>query len=384
MYRYSRGQPGQGGSLPRPAWGAGGGRATSPEPGSASGGGGGVGATGGSNEPDKDRLETAASQSEVIRQLENELMELRNACAWKDQRIAELSRTDVPVARLKRDVRLLAAELHHTRKELSESVRELQEYQGQLSHGDGDGNAPSRDVLEGLATGGGAPATPTAGSSAGRGSKDRGSGQDRSAQLSDRIAELAEENRQLKDQCKALQVQQIAAQAQAPASVDAAPVREQSFDSLLHNRQPSGSTTQRVPAQDREQQPMGSMAPPGSAGPSPTNNQMRPPFRGKSHVPQPSSATSMAPVPAHEEPLRQIVYSSARTENIATIGPTVLQGIGTLDGVASVAKVLLSRVQSSICCAAHRRPAMGMAVGMQGQPGQQGQLMGQMVGMPGM
>lgn len=360
-----------------------------------------MGATGGSNEPDKDRLETAASQSEVIRQLENELMELRNACAWKDQRIAELSRTDVPVARLKRDVRLLAAELHHTRKELSESVRELQEYQGQLSHGDGDGNAPSRDVLEGLATGGGAPATPTAGSSAGRGSKDRGSGQDRSAQLSDRIAELAEENRQLKDQCKALQVQQIAAQAQAPASVDAAPVREQSFDSLLHNRQPSGSTTQRVPAQDRdlgrdlskesrvaptreEQQPMGSMAPPGSAGPSPTNNQMRPPFRGKSHVPQPSSATSMAPVPAHEEPLRQIVYSSARTENIATIGPTVLQGIGTLDGVASVAKVLLSRVQSSICCAAHRRPAMGMAVGMQGQPGQQGQLMGQMVGMPGM
>merc|ERR1711920_867937 len=72
----------------------------------------------------------------------------------------------------------------------------------------------------------------------------------------------------------------------------------------------------------------------------------------------------------HEEPLRQIVYSTVHTENTATIGPTTLQGVGTVDGVASVAKILLQRIHSSVC-AAHRRQ-LGTALPL-GQPHAHGQ-----------
>merc|ERR1740121_2275750 len=61
-----------------------------------------------------------------------------------------------------------------------------------------------------------------------------------------------------------------------------------------------------------------------------------------------------APV-QQEESVRQIVHSNHHAENTATIGPTTLQGVGTVDGVASVAKILLQRIHSSVC-AAHRRP----------------------------
>merc|ERR1719387_2208299 len=130
MYRYPRGQPGAGpSSLPRPAWGTGGAhgaRTASPEP--------------GGGELKENRL----SQEEIIVELERELQEIRNACALKDQRIAELERTDAPAARLKRDIRLLASELHATRKELSDSMRDLQDLQQQLNRGD-TGGAAGRD-----------------------------------------------------------------------------------------------------------------------------------------------------------------------------------------------------------------------------------------------
>merc|ERR1711920_154419 len=69
----------------------------------------------------------------------------------------------------------------------------------------------------------------------------------------------------------------------------------------------------------------------------------------------------------HEEPLRQIVYSTVHTENTATIGPTTLQGVGTVDGVASVAKVLLQMIQSSVCAKRHAAP-VSMAMPGPGQP----------------
>jgi len=52
-------------------------------------------------------------------QLEQEIAELRHACAMKDQRVAELQKSDASASRLKREIRELAEVLHEKRKELS-------------------------------------------------------------------------------------------------------------------------------------------------------------------------------------------------------------------------------------------------------------------------
>lgn len=70
----------------------------------------------------------------------------------------------------------------------------------------------------------------------------------------------------------------------------------------------------------------------------------------------PPAAPQAAAAVAQEEPA---VYSTLNHDSAATLGPTMLQGVGTVDGVASVAKVLLQRVQSSVC-SAHRRQQGGM------------------------
>lgn len=382
QYRYSRGQTGQG-SLPRPAWGSGshGARATSPEPGGSAGT-----PLGNGGEPTKDRL-GATPQDEVILQLENELHELRNACAWKDQRIAELSRTDVPAARLKRDIRLLASELHQTRKQWSESLSELQELQAQFGRSEAggtgrDGNTVllGRDVVDSPSAG--ANSDPiVSGSGVGRGgssSNDRGS----ERTLRESIAQLQEENRQLKETVARLQV---------------TPARDQNFESVQHTRQPSGASTQRSSEPPQPHAAAASLgglpgqpclAAGGYRAPDPSAAARAPYLGGQGpgqpgaggSGPAPSAQTAVAP---QEEQVFQIVYSTVHTENTATIGPTTLQGVGTVDGVAAVARVLLQRVHSSVC-AAHRRP-MGAAAAIPappGQPMQPGQLPMVMVGMP--
>lgn len=402
MYRYSRGQPGQG-SLPRPAWGSGshGARASSPEPGGLTGSTTGA-PLGGSAEAPKERL-AATPQDEVILQLENELLELRNACSWKDQRIAELSRTDTPAARLKRDIRHLAAELHHTRKELSESVREVQELRAQLERVEGGAGArenanvgASRDIVDSpsaATTGGGGGGQGSSGAHARTDS--RRDGADRTSQLKDRISELTDENRQLRTTIEQLKA--------------APPPREPTpglTDGLHHARQPSGASTQRASepshASGATSASGASGAPAGQSGAQSGGSGIRQQYSQQAaglqtlsastaadgaRAATASSVSSASGTPAQastaqEEPLRQIVYSSANSELTATIGPTTLQGVGTVDGVAMVAKVLLQRIHSSVC-AAHRRappPSMAASMAAPGQPtAQPGQLA--MVGM---
>jgi len=328
MYRYSRGQPGQG-TLPR---GAGGhnNRAMSPEPGGTTAAFNNNGAVG--MEASKDQRLPSSSQDEVILQLENEINELRNACAWKDQRIAELSRTDVPNARLKRDVRLLAAELHQTRKELSDTVRELQELQGQLARGEGSAIGSdvaklplSRDVLESSS---GTQMGATQGARESWASAERNAAD---ARLYERISELQDENHQLRERLAAAQ---DGAQRDVGAAMN---------DVFFQGRQASASSSQR---------PSEHTARTGSFSTT-AFRETYPPQAPSTPVGGQASAPCL-PEP-EEEPLRPVVYSSANSKNAATIGPTVLQGIGTVDGVSSVAKVLLSRIHSSVC-AAHRRP----------------------------
>lgn len=332
-----------------------------------------------SSDPPKDRS-LSTPQDEVILQLENELMELRNACAWKDQRIAELSRTDTPAARLKRDVRQLAAELHHVRKQLSESVMEVQELQQQLGRGEGavaisrDGGG--RDVVDSPLAGGGAAGASTASRG---GSADRGGGGAAGGnQYRERIAELQEENRQLRET-----VMQLKAQSARPNGMAASGPASEAFDGPHHGRQPSGASTQRGSEPSPTHQASsgtqgrtdasGFVSAQGSRGSYMTGTASLTASQGVGgHL---GSSTNATPMSAQqEEPLRPIVYSTTSTGNTATIGPTTLQGVGKVDGVASVAKILLQRIPSSVCTQARR--------GMAGQPPGAGQM--QVVGMPGM
>jgi len=273
-------------------------------------------------------------QDEVILQLENELAELRNACAWKDQRISELSRTDPAPARLKRDIRQLAAELHQTRRQLSESL-------GEAEARDGAGAAKGRESVDSASTGAG-------GDAAASGAAER-----RAADLSAKVGELQEENRQLREALSQL---------------------KERAESASHSRQLSGASTQRAPeahaaqTQPAAQQPAAAGYPGAARQQYPVAVQQ---VANHHHAGLPGGAAS-------EEPLRPIVYSSFQHENTATIGPTVLQGIGTVDGVASVAKILLQRIHSSVC-SAHRRQAQPPAMSTAGQIHHGQQLM---VGMP--
>jgi len=391
MYRYSRGQSGQS-SLPRPAWGSSGShgaRAASPEPGGLSTGGsaggappGGGGSSGAAGDAPRERHE------EVILQLENELIELRNACAWKDQRIAELSRTDTPAARLKRDIRHLASELRYTRKQLGESIGEVQAGAAATTAASvvvGRDSAISDAALPtnaGVgATTSGAGAQQVASGSAGASRERNGSsggcsstGADRGTQLRERISELTDENRQLRETVMQLKAQTSRQNGTTtPTEVTTPGVCYLTasacdplagFDGTHSASQQSGASTQRssVPPQPS----------PTAVAAVPQGRTLEPPpppaggYAGAttlraSYLAGGSGAQSGG---GQEEPLRQIVYSSAHLENAATIGPTMLQGVGAVDGVASIAKVLLQRIHSSVC-SAHRRP---------GGPGPHGQM----------
>mmetsp|Transcript_32791 Transcript_32791/g.52309 ORF Transcript_32791/g.52309 Transcript_32791/m.52309 type:complete len:376 (+) Transcript_32791:40-1167(+) len=367
QYRYSRGQPGQG-SLPRPAWGSGSGshgaRTASPEPGGISTGNAGALGSGATIDQPK-----GTPQDEVILQLEHELNELRNHLAWKDQRIAELSRTDTPAARLKRDIRHLASELHRTRKELSESVREAQDLRAQLERGEANGSGrdgAQRDIVDSPS----AATTGNAGGNANNAGRASAPGGDRGTQLRGRIVELEEENRQLRE--TVVQLNQM----KAPS------LNDQQHQS--HVRQPSGASTQRAA------EPPPSALQPLSSGSSGTTGSSftgthaaRQPYMNQQAATLPAvaantsavSTPSVAPTTSmvvQEEPVRPTVYSSQNMEHTTTIGPTTLQGVGTVDGVAMVAKVLLQRIGSSVC-AAHRRPQQTM--GAPHAPGQLGSMM---------
>jgi len=339
MYRYSRGQSGQN-SLPRPTWGSGshGTRAASPEPGVASTGVAGT-SLGSSNDAPKERMGTT-QQDEAILNLEAELEQLRSVCASKDQRIAELSRTDTPAGRLKRDIRNLSSELHNARRQLKESLAEIQELQAQLSRAEAGASgregsshdAVSHDAGDSpISRAAGDSAPTSSGASASRGSgvdKSNGAGADR-ANLRERIAELSEENRQLRETV----------------------VQLKGLEGVHHASQPSGASTQ------RSVEPCGNGAMGGRENTGTFSSSAARQAYISGQPPAGSSAqVAAAPNPQQEEPVKTVVYSSANPENAATIGPTMLQGVGTVDGVASIAKVLLQRIHSSVCCV--RRPGV--------------------------
>jgi len=288
---------------------------------------------GGSSDASKERVGTT-QQDEVILTLEAELEQLRSVCASKDQRIAELSRTDTPAGRLKRDIRNLASELHNTRRQLKESMAEVQELQAQVSRSSFDGTSNDAvDSPSSKAMGDALPAS--SGSNALRGSgvdRNNGAGADR-ANLRERITELMEENRQLRETV----------------------LHMKGSEGLHHTRQPSGASTQRS-----SETPFGSAALGGKEAGALSNPASRQPYLGGQSPTGSSAHVSAAPYAQQEEAPRQVLYSSANTDNFATIGPTVLKGVGAVDGVASIAKVLLQRMHSSVC-----------AVRQPGVPGQQ-------------
>mmetsp|Transcript_129897 Transcript_129897/g.289854 ORF Transcript_129897/g.289854 Transcript_129897/m.289854 type:complete len:287 (+) Transcript_129897:80-940(+) len=260
MSRHSRGHSGP---LPRQGWGGGNTRPASPEP---------------SFDVAKENRPGGAAQDEAIVALESELAELRSLCARKDQRIAELSRTDTSAARLKHDARTLAAELRKSRRQLGESAAEVQELRTLLLAARGEGAAPPE-----------------------------GQDEARAAELRAHLAEMQEENRMLRDA--------LAARPPSPPQLGAASL--------------GASRAAAVPP------------PPPLAFPSEVS---LPPAAGGS----PGGGQIMGMPTMEEASTTAVVYSTIHTEKHATIGPTTLQGVGTVDGVSSVAIVLLQRNRASV------------------------------------
>lgn len=301
-------------------------------------------------EPPKER------QDEVILQLENELIELRNSCALKDQKISELSRTDTPASRLKRDIRQMASELHATRKQLSDSRTEVEELSERLSRlsevadvtGADSPTASANGVSAAVRAGGS-----SASAAAGQRSKDEM-----------RISDLTAENNALRENVLHLKAQ--ASQALRPNGV-ATVGSVEGADGLQHARTQSGVATQRAsePPQLPHSTISGGAMPQGGYA-SGASAALRAPYLAGPGKENAAAAGQAAQSPTsaagnqQDEVLRPIVYSSHNLENVATIGPTVLQGVGTADGVSSVAKVLLQRIHSSVC-SVHRRQGGGMA-----------------------
>merc|ERR1712232_410223 len=113
-------------------------------------------------------------------------------------------------------------------------------------------------------------------------------------------------------------------------------------------QQPWSASSQRVQEQPPQSRPLDpGLAPAGGSA-------MRPQY--------PAGASGAAVAPAglspqpQDESFMQVVYSTLAHENVVTLGPTMLQGVGTVDGVASVAKVLLQRIPCSVCYM-HGHPA---------------------------
>eukprot|EP00927_Polykrikos_kofoidii_P026264 TRINITY_DN23416_c0_g1_i1.p1 TRINITY_DN23416_c0_g1~~TRINITY_DN23416_c0_g1_i1.p1 ORF type:complete len:370 (+),score=43.70 TRINITY_DN23416_c0_g1_i1:66-1112(+) len=335
MYRYSRGQSGSGqGSVPRPAWGSSGGhgRATSPEPGggtatqAASGPAAGAGV-------DKSLsvgagTETQSRHDEVMMQLENELLESRNACAWKDQRIAELSRTEAPSTRLKRDIRILVSELHVTRKKLSDTQQELQKARDGFRD-TGEGLEPSGAAS---AAGGEAP-SPTAsgvrepGESLGVG-RERVGSVDRSKEQF-KISDLLEENRQLRERLVAYQA------AHRPSGLSTPGGHLEGFESGQHHHH------SRVPS--------------GVGGRNSDAPPLPPQGYSSSGAPRPTYSGTGQNTPIPEEIVRPTVYSSAPwSEQFQTLGAVVIPNIGTYKGVREMAAMLQKRIDSSVLCVEKR------------------------------
>jgi len=309
-------------------WGGGHARASSPEP----GGGGMTPGTAGAEPHEKSSERDSTSKDDVIVQLEKEVQDMRNLLQQKDQKIQELSRTDMPHARWKKDMRNMAAELRNSRKQ----VKELQ-----ARGAGGDAEGMSSDIS-------------AAGAAAAAAALERDN-----RELEARLASRDDENRQLRNTVEQLQLQ---VQSQ-----------EQQLESLR-----LGAASQRAVEQTPAQLTAAALArhtSNGSAG-----GISRP-------APYPMAVAPEMETPAPEESenlvTEMIVYSSHSAEHAASLGKVALQGFGTVDGAGPAAKVLLSRLTTSVFHQ-QQRPGSHIQGSHMGAPVMQGGMQAMQMQMQGM
>lgn len=296
------------------------------------------------SEPKDSRAMAPSAQEESIMQLEQELLEVRNAMALKDMMVSELMKDDASAPRLKREIRALAEELHHTRKELSQSMMDLQELQTQLNHENKDGSgAGPRDVVES--------ATP--------------------AVDAERMSGLQAENRELREKVSAVQAQLqqrsqnesalIAFPSTSPQNANhqwTAP-REAGYDTGVFRPNPS-------------LQRMGDYAGTGPGVSVATGQNLGGAETGMNGLAQHNryasigsggsnsmQGTGVLQLPV-DDSCQPIVYSSLHHGTDSTLGHTHLQGIGVVDGAAAVAKILLGRMTSSVMTTPQQRRPMAL------------------------
>lgn len=285
--------------------------------------------------------------------MEQELKQLRSECAYKDQQIADLKRAEVSTARIKKDMRQLVGSLHEARKELWRRRLEQQ-----------DSASASRDSAEGES-----PGRPRPGQAEDAGQaalvvslqqelRDARQLSDDRAAL---IARFEDENGRLKQSVDGLQSQVQSQQLQQPHQQPQAQQPQQT-------RQPSGVSAQKPTTADSPHTftTVAGISAGTTVGTSAAAAAPRAvPYLGGLSTPGGQVVTIL---PDQHEQLQPFVYSNLQDHG-ATVGVISLQGIGTVDGVASAAKVLLQRIQSSVCN--HQRRAGGVMMALTPQQQQQ-------------
>jgi len=310
MYRSAQ----RGQSFPKASWNAHGARASSPEP-----------------SPSEVPLEPKESRSltpsgevpsrESVLALQQELQELRNSCAIKDQKIGELQKSDASVSRLKREIREFAEVLHEKRKELSHAHA----HHARLQAMAGDPRAPLHQEPKDIVDTAGQPIA-----------------DDGDARAQERIAQLQEENRQLRERLTSVHSQRERRNEQGNLGIPVsspqhrAASRDGSFDSRNFSRPPDnmnngggyGNATN-PPALNSA---MGGMRYPNIPGA----------FGNMGASLATGNATRV------DDGIQPEVYSSMEPNRASTLGQIPLQGVGMVNGASGVAKILLQRLGSSV------------------------------------
>jgi hypothetical protein len=272
-------------------------------------------------EQKESRALTSSGQepSREVAAAEQELQDLRNSCALKDQKILEMQKSDASASRLKREIRELAEVLHQKRKELSYAHAERARLQQAVN---GNQRTPMHQEPRDLVESSGTALT-----------------NDSDGRTQDRINSLQDENEQLRQRIALVHAQSerrndpgnLGLPVSSPQHCAAS--REGSYDSRSFRR------------------PEGNMSGYGNAtSPAAANGTM-----GGSRYPTIPGALggNLAMIAGNnaipvDDPQRPLVNSSMDHNTASSLGQVPLQGVGMVEGASGVARVLLQRLGSSV------------------------------------
>mmetsp|Transcript_3522 Transcript_3522/g.7929 ORF Transcript_3522/g.7929 Transcript_3522/m.7929 type:complete len:456 (+) Transcript_3522:120-1487(+) len=406
--RHSRGQAGNGVSLPKSVWGTGTAaaaaaavgpsniRSVSPGPDNTMTN---QYSTHGSTNAHIASLYRHLTHEEAIAKLESvhvELEDLRSRCAYKDQRIGELQKRDALASRLRRDLRSLASELHGNRSQLVERERKLMDLKQKFERAAAAANQPKRiQDNQGAAV---SAALATA-------QRELQQAQEKNRQLAEALAQAQAEKYKLQSQIQA------GSHVTAPGTTIGAQhftsstgpgkamgLAQSRFINSNDNEQPQQMTQPTVIQpnntmpyvadglasrggppqyqQQQQQQQTYTFSQPqqhlGAAPPGYVQHQQQYPqiVQGtiSANGTPPTTTASVAAPQGHlgqrlhkTEEIRPVVYSTSKKQHEHHVGRVHLQGYGVVDGATQIAKVLMTNLPLSVYSREQQQRRMALA-----------------------